>query len=158
MNGPPSGNLDYSLNGDKIKLDGNKTGIITDYAIEFLKPASNEKPFYLQVGYVATHSPYTGHDPDLVASYQKATFRDVEVEPQSPLAWNEGYPEDSEFTMEEARERHMNQYAAVTEIDMNVGRILDALDASGQAENTIVIYTSDHGLSLGGTSKNPSRA
>jgi arylsulfatase A-like enzyme len=40
-------------------------------------------------------------------------------------------------------------YAVVSHMDEQVGRILDALDETGQAENTIVIFTSDHGTALG---------
>ena len=40
-------------------------------------------------------------------------------------------------------------YAIITHLDAQIGRILDALDASGQAENTWVFFTSDHGLAVG---------
>ncbi len=149
LKGRHLGRQDCLLNGEQIILEGNRTEIITDYAIDFLKSSQEDQPFYLQVGYIATHSPYTGQDPDLVETYREATFRDVEIAPQHPLSWNEGFAEDVEFTPEEARERHMNQYAAVTDIDTNIGRILDTLEAQGRMENTVVIYTSDHGLSLG---------
>jgi len=40
-------------------------------------------------------------------------------------------------------------YASVTYMDQQVGRLLDALDRLGQRENTIIIFTSDHGYNLG---------
>lgn len=40
-------------------------------------------------------------------------------------------------------------YGAITHLDEQVGRILKALDETGQAENTIVVYAADHGLALG---------
>ena len=40
-------------------------------------------------------------------------------------------------------------YASVRYMDAQVGKVLDALDASGQTENTIVVFTSDHGYHLG---------
>jgi arylsulfatase A-like enzyme len=42
-----------------------------------------------------------------------------------------------------------NYYGLVTMVDNAVGRILDALEESGQADNTIVVYTSDHGEMAG---------
>jgi choline-sulfatase len=40
-------------------------------------------------------------------------------------------------------------YALITHLDSQIGRILDALDASGQAENTWIFFTADHGLAVG---------
>src|SRR5690606_15437259 len=40
-------------------------------------------------------------------------------------------------------------YAIITHLDAQIGRILDALEASGQAENTYIVFTSDHGLACG---------
>lgn len=143
------GEMEFVKEGQAVVHEGNRTEVITDYAIEFLNEQSDDKPFFLHIGYLATHSPYIGQDEDLVASYDKATFCDIEMGESHPLSWNEGFAEGAVATDEEARIRHMNQYAAVTDIDQNVGRILDRLEVLGQMENTVVIYTSDHGLSLG---------
>ena len=48
-------------------------------------------------------------------------------------------------TDEKRREAIAAYYALCTFVDTQIGRVLDALEASGQAENTLVIYTSDHG-------------
>ncbi|NRB75576.1 MAG: sulfatase-like hydrolase/transferase [Verrucomicrobiales bacterium] len=40
-------------------------------------------------------------------------------------------------------------YSVIEDMDAQIGRILEALDASGQLENTIIIFTSDHGLACG---------
>jgi len=40
-------------------------------------------------------------------------------------------------------------YAMIEHMDTQIGRILDALEASGQADNTLIIFTSDHGLAVG---------
>ena len=52
-------------------------------------------------------------------------------------------------TDEQLRDMTANYYGMISLIDHQVGRIFDALDAMGQAENTIVIFTSDHGDLLG---------
>jgi len=150
VKGPHIGETSFAIDGELLVREGNKTEMITDYAIEFLEAQSNDQPFFLHVGYLATHSPYLNQaDEDLIASYEDATFKDVEMGEPHPLSWNEGFAEDAVATDEEARIRHMSQYAAVTDIDQNIGRILDTLEALGQMDNTVVIYTSDHGLSLG---------
>ena len=58
-------------------------------------------------------------------------------------------PGFAEYSEAELREARAGYYAMVSMIDAEVGRILDALDASGQRENTLVIFTSDHGELLG---------
>lgn len=47
-------------------------------------------------------------------------------------------------------ERHNREYyAMLTHMDAEVGKILDALEASGEAENTLIVWTADHGLGVG---------
>ena len=48
-----------------------------------------------------------------------------------------------------ARQSVADYFAGVTGVDEQIGRILKALEASGQAENTIVVFTSDHGEMMG---------
>ena len=141
----------YHLNGDPLTLEGNKSKQITDYALRFIAEAPRDRPFFLNVGYIATHSPYEEetHDPTLVARYADATFSDIP--PYRPHPWhkNEGMMGGANASKDEIRRRYRGYYAAVSEIDHQMGRILDRLDASGQLDNTLVIYTSDHGCALG---------
>jgi len=139
----------YHLNGQPVTLSGNKTKIVTDHAITFLQQCPTDRPFFLNVGYIATHSPYGGQEPDLVASYRDATF--VDVPPYHPHPWrkNEGFANDLEFDIQRRHDACANYYAAVTDIDRNVGRILQAIGATGRADDTVIVYVSDHGLTLG---------
>lgn len=139
----------YHFNNEPLTLTGNKTGFITDYALRFLDETPDDKPFFLNVGYIATHSPYGGQEPDLVALYDDASFDDIP--PYLPHVWrkNEGFVPDLDFDPAHRRDACANYYAAVTDIDRNVGRILDRLEAQGRLDETLVIYTSDHGLTLG---------
>lgn len=139
----------YHLNGAPLTLTGNKTRFITDYALRFLAEAPPDRPFFLNVGYIATHSPYLGQEPDVAALYDDATFADIP--PYRPHPWhkNEGFPQGEDYTPGDLAARYRNYYAAVTDIDRNVGRILDALDRAGRLADTLVIYTADHGCALG---------
>jgi arylsulfatase A-like enzyme len=47
------------------------------------------------------------------------------------------------------RQHKAEYYALITHLDAQIGRILDALEASGKADNTLVMFTADHGLSMG---------
>jgi arylsulfatase A-like enzyme len=141
----------YHLNGEPLTLTGNKSTLITDYALRFLQACPSDRPFFLSVGYIATHSPYDAetHAPALVARYADAIFEDIP--PYHPHPWHKNEGLAGGFQPDEAqiRSRYRGYYAAVTEIDREVGRLLDYLAALGQLDNTIVIYTSDHGCALG---------
>jgi arylsulfatase A-like enzyme len=139
----------YVLDNQPLTLAGNKTQFITDYALQFLDQAPPDRPFFLNVGYIATHSPYGNQEPDLVALYRDATFRDIP--PYKPHPWhkNEDFPQRDAWTEADCISRYASYYAAVTDIDRNVARILHRLREQGRLDRTLVIYTSDHGLSLG---------
>ena len=140
----------YHLNGERLRLRGNKSRHITDYALEFLRGAPHDRPFFLNVGYIATHSPYesSAHDPELVALYRAALFSDLPAYHPHPWREDEGrFPESPQ--PEDIISRRRGYYAAVTEIDRNLGRILEFLERTGRLENTLVVYTSDHGCCLG---------
>ncbi len=147
--GGHNGEYTYVLNDRPVTLTGNKTGIITDYALRFLAETPPDRPFFLQVGYIATHSPYADQEPDLVARYAGATFADIPPYRPHPWRQNEGFPQGDDFTEDDLLRRYRHYYAAVTDIDRNVGRVLDHLRDAGRLDDTLVIYTADHGLTLG---------
>ncbi len=138
----------YHLNGQALPKRGNKTQLITDYALQFLDEAPPDKPFFLNVGYITTHSPYAQQEADLVALYDDAIFADIPLYKPHPWHKNEGLA-GGEHEREKLRPYYANYYAAVGEIDRNVGQILEKLRENGQLENTLVIYVSDHGCALG---------
>ncbi len=135
----------YVHNGEFVELEGNKTQHITDHALSFIESAESDKPFFLCVGYIATHSPYDqqSHDPKQTARYQDADFTEIPPYQAHPWVKNEGT--DNHPSEQDLRDRYIGYYASVTEIDEHVGRIVSALDM----DNTIVIYTSDHGCAIG---------
>ncbi|MBW3624409.1 MAG: sulfatase-like hydrolase/transferase [Armatimonadetes bacterium] len=139
----------YVYNDEPVTLTGNKTRFITDYALEFLDRTSGDRPFFLQIGYIATHSPYGNQEPELVAQYDDADFRDLP--PYEPHPWhkNEGFPQGTSYSREDCVRRYKSYYAAVTDMDRNVARILGRLEEQGRLDDTLVIYASDHGLTLG---------
>jgi arylsulfatase A-like enzyme len=146
-----NGPIDYFLNGEKLNLEGNRSRHITGHALRFLEERPAEGPFFLNIGYFATHSPYieNKHDPEVVELYRRATFPNLpRLDPHPNRKPENGIPGDS-FDEEEARRRWRGYFAAVTEIDREVGRVLEYLEQIGLLEDTLVIYTADHGLCLG---------
>ena len=139
----------YVRDGELVDLDGNKSSLITDHAIEFLDTIPADKPFFLNIGYIATHSPYTqsAHDPKQIERYQDCAFAEVPAYEPHPWVKNEGG--SNALDEKDLRDRYIGYYAAVTEIDDNIARVLGALEVRGMRENTIIIYTSDHGCAIG---------
>ena len=146
--GAHNGPYTYARNGELIELDGNKSQFITDHAIEFLDRAPADKPFFLNIGYIATHSPYQQgrHDPRQTAKYQDCAFADIPPYEPHPWVKNEGGEVE---TAADLRDRYIGYYAAVTETDDNIARVIGALNARGLWRDTIIIYTSDHGRAIG---------
>jgi arylsulfatase A-like enzyme len=136
---------------------------LADEASRFLAE-DRQEPFMLQVHFFEPHNPYTGpldglHDPETIpvgpsflkfpegtskANQSKADFY---MQPDGP------HPKMGEFgegTAEQKWRRLRAQYYSnVTLVDRSVGRILDALEKSGKADNTIIVFTADHGEMAG---------
>lgn len=127
--------------------EGYLTQLIADRTVAFLRSRPKDQPFFHFTGFYATHSPWEDQPERLVAHYADAHFADI---PSAERVFegdilNIELPQDDATTRRRAK---MQYYAAVTAIDESVGRILDQLDASGELENTLIVFTSDHGLCL----------
>ena len=133
--------------GHTHTLRGYQTALITDQALRFLRDRNAERPFFAFVGPVATHSPWADHPPRLVHRYRDLPAQAIvqdEVYPHGRLAGESVHP-----TRHNPRQATAQYHAAVSEIDEQVGRLVDELDNQGELENTLIIYTADHGLCCG---------
>ena len=146
---------------DDTYVDGKRAA----RAIEVLGQLANDKeqPFFLAVGFTKPHLPFVAPKKywDL---YERESFS---MPPNSgrPPKW----PEDAAFTKANEMQRYVDYVgdgpkdfpqslnkkllhgyaAAASFVDANVGRVLDALDEKGLADNTIVVLWGDHGWKLG---------
>ena len=146
---------------------------VTDRAIEFVERRGHEKPFLLAIGYQDPHHPhclpveYEGRiDPAAVpiphwvpgelddkpphfAAAHTARLSESGLLGDYKLAGQgQGYPYDK-TTEEDVRFGRAYYHSMCKLMDEQLVRLLDALDAQGLAENTIVIFTTDHGELLG---------
>lgn len=149
---PHDGVQHFSDQGKELVEDGQQSPLLTSQAVDFLnrhqhKPGSQGEPFFLFISYVDTHSPHNAAPEDLVEKYDTATFSDI---PKEEFAACHGRTLDPvNADPEKERRNRMEYYGAVSSIDREVGKVLHALEATGQMENTLVIYTGDHGLNAG---------
>ena len=142
------GDRTFYENGKPEDKTGFMTELLTDKAIEFIRnEAPQEQPFFLTVGYIGTHSYWSDHPERLVEYYRK---QDLDTSFQDSIySFGIQNLESTFDSREDPREALAQYYAAVTHIDENVGRILDEVQALGLGEDTLIIYTSDHGLNCG---------
>ncbi|MHB0935534.1 MAG: sulfatase [Armatimonadota bacterium] len=121
------------------------TDHLTDEAIRLIRERDG-RPFFLNLWHYAVHIPL-GAPAELVAKYE-AKARALGLDAVDPL--EDGGP----FHTEDKLGKHIMHrqfqshavYAAMMEnLDWNIGRLLQAVAEAGQAENTVVIFTSDNG-------------
>lgn len=160
LRGPSTASPDVE---DNELLDGAQT----DMAIDDLRRLGREDaPFFLAMGYIRPHLAWISpkkywdlHDPA-----ELPVLADQQVTPNTPAyALSNSselthyvdlvdFPEPTdEKRISEETARHLMHayYAAVSYIDAQIGRLLDALEEEGLAENTIIVLWSDHGWKLG---------
>lgn len=144
------------------------TEAINDFAEQFLREATaGEKPFFLYVAHIAPHWPLHAREAD-VAEYRELyrrlgwdECRRLRHERQLaeeliPAAWNltslpAGIPRWSRERHPEWQAERMAVYAAqVATIDRGLGRLLRAIEESGQRDNTLVMFLSDNGAAPDG--------
>lgn len=162
-NRPLSGKSDPWSSSDKSLggfWDGGKhwTEVGADDAIGFIGEAKNKtKPFFMYVAFNAPHDPRQAPKEYL----DKYPVERMKV----PVSYLQDYPYSSQIgcgpslrdeklapfpRTEEAVKVHRREYyALITHLDNQIGRILEALEASGKADNTWVFFTADHGLAIG---------
>ncbi|MEZ5384154.1 MAG: sulfatase-like hydrolase/transferase [Prosthecobacter sp.] len=132
--------------------------VVHNHTITFLKDAKEqEKPFFIYAAFNAPHDP------------RQAPKEFVDMYPLSRMQMPENfipsYPyKDDIGCSEKLRDEHLapmprtelsvkthrgEYYALITHLDVQIGKILDALEANGQADNTWIFFTADHGLAVG---------
>ena len=130
------------------------TDYLCDHAVDFLQNYRREEPFFLYTAFTAPHDPRTPpgdfarlYSPDRIPLPQNFAA-------EHPFDNGELRIRDEELaphprTPERVRRELAGYYGMISNLDAGVGRILAALEASGRAEDTIVVYTADHGLAVG---------
>lgn len=148
----------FLVNGTETPTKGWVDDVSTDYAIQFVQQQPREKPLFLWLGFKSPHGPRGGDNlPERVKNlYSGEASRPT---PNTSLAaiYNENAnpgdtarKEKKENTPPPAQlETHRDFMRHVTAIDTAVGRLLEALERTGRAENTLVVFTSDNGYYLG---------
>lgn len=128
--------------------------LYADAAVDFLQQHNKEQPFLMYVSFTSPHDPRQApekyqklYDPSKITLPENflpehpfdngmIRVRDEDLAP---------YPR----TPDRIREEIAGYYAMVSEVDAQIGRIIDALQAKGQLGNTIIVFAGDNGLAVG---------
>ena len=168
---PGQGNYfdpEFLINGESAMQSGYATDITTDFALDFLR-RHEDGPFCLLYQHKAPHRPFSPaprhaalyedidwpkpptYDDDYATRRVAAEARDMRFEeslagdyPDLPESLDPG--QRREWIFQRFVKDH---HRAVHGVDENLGLVLDHLDASGLAEDTVVLYTTDNGYFLG---------
>ena len=135
------------------KYEGHRTDVTTDIAIERLQEIK-DNPFLMFVSYQAPHYPVQP-SPEFESIYKNievkkrpnvksvGPFTRLWHRPSTP--WPVQLSKDFRKYGKNLDEYIRLYYAMVSQLDYNIGRILDELERLGIADNTIIVFTSDHG-------------
>lgn len=121
----------------------------TDMAIEYINK-NKRRPFFLMLSVGTPHDPWR---PNNVPKQYADMFKDTEF-PKPPNYSEKQDPYGDLWSNRKHDPETVTQwkrlyYAMTTNLDDNVGRLLDAVDKAGIRDNTIIVFTSDHGEMFG---------
>ncbi|GAA3575566.1 sulfatase [Snuella lapsa] len=135
--------------GDDLVHSDGKTA---KKAVALIKEHKNE-PFFLAVGFVRPHVPFVAPRP----YFTPYPYEDIVMPKKVKGDWDD-IPKrginyvtsvNGQMSLEQQKKAVAAYYASVSYMDAQVGKVLKALKDEGLEDNTIVIFTSDHGFHLG---------
>ncbi len=150
----------------RISAELSDTSWTTKHGLAYLRGVEQQN-WFMHLGYFRPHPPFIApapynesHDPDEAPGPVRAATREAEAE-QHPLLdhyirtekqskyFRDGNGLASDMSEEEVRVMRAAYYGLMKEIDDHIGRIVAYLKDSGQYDNTLIVFTSDHAEMLG---------
>ncbi len=154
-----------NIDGEQVPHEGYTTDILTDYALDWLRERDGAQPFFLELSHKAIHAEF------LPAPRHAGAYADITIPYPATMPLTESnYAGKPHWVRAQRGSWHGvdfmfhgdlgpgmtgfdNFYRRYTEtllaLDESVGRVLDYLEESGLAENTLVLYLGDNGFLLG---------
>ncbi len=122
----------FDQDGNKTEFTGYRADCINDFALEFLDNRDPDKPFFL---FISQLEPHHQNDRHCYEGY-KPTVDDYRNHP---------LPQDLRVLQGDSRQMWPDYLSAINRLDYNVGKLYKKLEDLGIADDTVFIYTSDHG-------------
>jgi arylsulfatase A-like enzyme len=155
-----------TTSASRIPKELSDTAWATECALSYLEGMAH-RPWFLHLGYYRPHPPFiapapynTYYDPAEVPAPVRAASPEVEAQQHPLLAHYIRSVKQSQFfrdgqglgsAMSEAEVRRMRTayYGMISEVDEHLGRVIGYLKETGQYDNTLIVFTCDHGEQLG---------
>lgn len=122
----------YDQDMRKVEFKGYRVDCLTDFALDYLRTRTGEKPFFLFVSYLEPHH-QNDHRRYEGPEGSKERFKDFEA------------PGDLVNLEGDWQEQFPDYLGCCASLDYNLGRVRTELEKLGLTDNTLIIYTSDHG-------------
>jgi arylsulfatase A-like enzyme len=144
---------DFTLNqnGELVDYAGggnNSTDVLSTQAVDLINQVKKREPFFAFVSYLGPHGPATPPpryaDADVTPIPETEAFLEEDVSDKPQWVQRSTLPDVAKL-----RDRRLRHQRTLLALDDGVQRIFEALERRGELDNTIVIYTTDHGISLG---------
>jgi arylsulfatase B len=142
------GEVDWHRDHVPSSDQGYATDLLTDEAVRIIRtPSPNGAPWMMWLAYNAPHGPLQATEEDLAA---------VGFDPSKPrFGAGRNEREGNRYgTAGRGNTRRQTEIAMIRAMDRGIGKVLDALEATRQIENTFIFFTSDNGGPKGGQSSN----
>ena len=145
----PDGRLINKRVGEKFSSE-----LFTNAAIEFLEGYRAAAPFFAYVAFTAPHDPRNPPPRYRQMYYDNRPPLPPNFMPQHPFDNGHMVGRDENLAAwprseDVVRDQLAEYYGLITHLDEHIGRILEALERSGHADNTLIVYAADHGLAVG---------
>lgn len=122
----------FDEDGKQITFKGYRADCINDFALEFLDNRDAEKPFFM---FISQLEPHHQNDRHCYEGYKET----VDNYKNYPI------PGDLSFLNGDYRRMYPDYISAINRLDFNVGRLVEKLKEKGIYDDTVIIYSSDHG-------------
>lgn len=152
----------------RYRAEDSNTAFLTGEAIKYIS-VRQERPWFVHISYLAPHPPFIApepyhslYDPADVPPPVRAASPEIEGNQHPYLDYYLHHQRGSgisfglnaaehnlHFTDTELRQIRATYYGMMSEVDAQIGRLVDTLKASGEYERTLIVFTSDHGEQLG---------
>ena len=122
----------FDEDGNRLDFEGYRVDRINDFALEYINNHDDDKPFFMFISQLEPHHQndrgcFEGPK-ELVDNYR-----------------NYPLPEDLTFLKGNYEKEYPDYLAAINSLDTNVGKLINTLKEKGIYDNTVIVYTSDHG-------------
>jgi len=151
--------FDFAERKDHERIGVHSSEMIADEVIDFLNRRDRERPFFAYVPFLAPHWPWEAPWSSMSRYDRDEVSLPPNFLPRHPfdngeLGWGGATTETQKGLWlprdpNQIREVLAAYYSMITHMDAQIGRILEAVEAAGEAGNTIVVFASDNGLALG---------